>query len=91
MEDAVSKNPFCFQLPGFQILFKIDKTIWPKMKKAMEKNMKKEVDDWIGARMMNAKKIKERAWQSNVIYTTRKKYFFLRVLATTQGAYRKNF
>jgi len=44
MEDTVSKNPFCFQLPGFQILFKIDKTIWPKMKKTMEKNMKR-MDD----------------------------------------------
>jgi hypothetical protein len=28
-----AKNPFCFHLTGFLILFKIDKRIWPKMKK----------------------------------------------------------
>jgi hypothetical protein len=33
MEDTFSKDPFSFHLPGFLILFKIDKTIWPKMKK----------------------------------------------------------
>jgi hypothetical protein len=32
MEDTVLQNPFSFHLAGFLILFKIDKTIWPKMK-----------------------------------------------------------
>jgi hypothetical protein len=31
-----AKQPFCFHLQGFLILFKIDKTIRPKMKKTME-------------------------------------------------------
>jgi hypothetical protein len=66
MEDTVLKNPFYFHLTGFLILFKIDKTIWPKMKKTMEKNMNR-MDDWIEARLMNAKKNKSAVSTKDVI------------------------
>jgi hypothetical protein len=60
MEDTVPKNPFSFHLTGFLILFKIDKTIWPKRKKSAEENMNR-IDDWIESRLMKAKKIKKSA------------------------------
>ena len=57
MEDTVLKKYLLFSFNRLPNLYTNRLNIWPKMKKTMEKNMNR-MDNWIEARLMNAKKSK---------------------------------